>query len=153
MLTETGPQLIEYNVRFGDPECQVLMLRLESDLMELMIAAAEGRLADAAPPVFSDDAALGVVLAANGYPGTPEAGGRIAGLDAVEGAKVFQAGTATDDQGRLVAAGGRVLTVAARGKDVAAAQAAAYEAVDQVDFPGGFCRRDIGWREIARERG
>jgi phosphoribosylamine--glycine ligase len=153
MLTADGPQLIEYNVRFGDPECQVLMLRLESDLLELMIAAAEGRLADAPPPVFSDDAALGVVLAANGYPGTPEAGGRIAGLDAVEGAKVFQAGTATDDQGRLVAAGGRVLTVAARGKDVAAAQAAAYEAVDQVDFPGGFCRRDIGWREIARERG
>jgi phosphoribosylamine--glycine ligase len=153
MLTASGPQLIEYNVRFGDPECQVLMLRLESDLMELMIAAAEGRLAEAAAPVFSDDAALGVVLAANGYPGTPEAGGRIAGLDAVKGAKVFQAGTATDGQGRLVAAGGRVLTVAARGKDVAAAQAAAYEAVDQVDFPGGFCRRDIGWREIARERG
>jgi phosphoribosylamine--glycine ligase len=153
MLTESGPQLIEYNVRFGDPECQVLMLRLESDLLELMIAAAEGRLADAAPPVFSADAALAVVLAANGYPTAPETGGRIAGLDKIGDAQVFQAGTAIDHEGALVAAGGRVLTVAARGKDVAAAQAAAYRALDAIDFPGGFARRDIGWREIARKRG
>ena len=153
MLTDEGPKLIEYNVRFGDPECQVLMMRLESDLLDLMLATAEGRLADAPEPVFSDDSALGVVVAAKGYPGTPEKGGRISGIDKVDGAEIFQAGTATDAEGRLVAAGGRVLTVAARGASVAAAQHAAYAAVDAIDFPDGFSRRDIGWREIARERG
>jgi phosphoribosylamine--glycine ligase len=153
MLTEEGPKLIEYNVRFGDPECQVLMMRLESDLLELMVATAEGRLAEAPTPIFSDEAALGVVVAANGYPGTPEKGGRIAGIDKVGGAEVFQAGTALDSEGRLVASGGRVLTVAARGPTVEAAQRSAYAGVDSIDFPGGFSRRDIGWREIARERG
>ena len=155
MLTADGPKLIEYNVRFGDPECQVLMMRLDSDLLALMIAAAEGKLAEAEPPRFSDDAALAVVIAANGYPGTPEKGGRIGGLDAAAaegGAIVFQAGTALADAG-LVANGGRVLSVAARAGTVAEAQAAAYRAVGAIDFAGGFCRRDIGWREVARSRG
>jgi phosphoribosylamine--glycine ligase len=150
MLTAQGPKLIEYNARFGDPECQVLTTRLESDLLALMLAAAENRLAAAEPPRFSEDAALTVVLAAKGYPGAAEAGGRIAGLDRVEGAKVFHAGTRLQD-GALVAGGGRVLSVTARGATVAEAQRAAYAAVDAIDFPSGFCRRDIGWREIARK--
>jgi phosphoribosylamine--glycine ligase len=155
MLTKSGPMLIEYNVRFGDPECQVLMLRLESDLLPLMLATAEGRLAEAEPPVFRDEAALAVVIAARGYPGEAAKGGKIAGLDraAAAGAEIFHAGTATDSKGELVASGGRILTVAALGEDVAAAQQAAYRAVDSVDFPDGFARRDIGWREIERERG
>ncbi|HVQ07754.1 MAG TPA: phosphoribosylamine--glycine ligase [Allosphingosinicella sp.] len=148
MLTPEGPKLVEYNVRFGDPECQALMLRLESDLLGLMIATAKGALAAAPPPIFSDEAALVVVVAAKGYPGTPAKGGAISGLD-VAGAKVFQAGTALD-RGRLVAAGGRVLGIAARGASVAEAQRAAYRAVDAIAFPDGFCRRDIGWREIER---
>jgi len=148
MLTGDGPNLIEYNVRFGDPECQVLMMRLESDLLTLMIAAAEGRLSEAEPPSFSAEVALAVVLAARGYPGTTETGGSIGGLDTA-GATVFQAGTAVQD-GRLVASGGRVLSVTARGASVADAQRAAYDAVDAIDFPSGYCRRDIGWREIAR---
>jgi phosphoribosylamine--glycine ligase len=154
MLTRTGPKLIEYNARFGDPECQVLMMRLDEDLLELLLATAEGRLAGHAPATFSTAPALTVVMAANGYPGTPEKGGVIAGIDAAEatGARVFQAGTQRDGD-RLVASGGRVLAVTATGPTVAAAQAAAYRAVDAIDFPGGFCRRDIGWREIAREQG
>lgn len=152
MLTADGPKLIEYNARFGDPECQVLMMRLDSDLLPLLLAIAQGRLAEAPAPVFSDDVALTVVMAAAGYPGTPETGGTIDGIEAAEaaGAKIFQAGTKIVD-GRLVASGGRVLAVTARGIDVRAAQAAAYRAVDAIDFPTGFCRRDIGWREIARE--
>ena len=154
MLTADGPKLIEYNVRFGDPECQVLMMRLEDDLLELMLAVAEGRLAEHPEPRFSTDTALTVVMAANGYPGTPETGGAIAGIDAAEatGARVFQAGT-TREGDAIVAAGGRVLAVTATGPDVASAQAAAYRAVDRIDFPTGFCRRDIGWREVAREQG
>jgi phosphoribosylamine---glycine ligase len=148
MLTPEGPKLVEYNVRFGDPECQALMLRLESDLLALMLATAKGELGAAEPPVFLDDAALVVVMAAKGYPGTPKTGGAIAGLDA-RGAKIFHAGTALKN-GKLVAAGGRVLGVAARGASVKEAQAAAYRAVDRIDFPTGFCRRDIGWREVAR---
>ena len=149
MLTRDGPKLIEYNVRFGDPECQVLMMRLESDLLELMWCTARGKLADADPPLFSDDAALTVVMAANGYPGTPEKGGEIKGLDRVSGARVFHAGTA-ERSGRLVASGGRVLNVAARAPNLGEAREAAYAAVDAIDFPGGFCRRDIGWRELGR---
>ena len=148
MLTPDGPKLVEYNVRFGDPECQVLMLRMESDLLGLMLAAARHELAHVAPPAFSDDAALVVVIAARGYPGTPAKGGPIAGLDAA-GATIFQAGTALRD-GALVASGGRVLGVTAAGASVAEAQRAAYAAVDALSFPDGFCRRDIGWREIAR---
>ena len=154
MLTADGPKLIEYNARFGDPECQVLMLRLESDLLPLLLAIAHGRLGDAPAPVFADAPALTVVMAARGYPGTPETGGAIAGIDAAEasGAKVFHAGTRMAGD-TLVAAGGRVLAVTASGDDVRAAQAAAYRAVDAIDFPTGFCRRDIGAREIARENG
>jgi phosphoribosylamine--glycine ligase len=148
MLTPEGPKLVEYNVRFGDPECQVLMLRLESDLLALMLATARGELASAAPPVFSPDPALVVVVAARGYPGAPAKGGAISGLDAA-GATTFQAGTALAD-GRLVASGGRVLGVTASGATVAEARQAAYAAVDAVHFSDGFCRRDIGWREIAR---
>ena len=153
MLTEQGPKLIEYNCRFGDPECQVMMLRLESDLVELLQACAENRLAAIEPPRFSDDAALTVVMAAKGYPGTPEKGGAISGIAAAEqnGAHVFHAGTAAVDGG-LVANGGRVLNVTARGSSVSEARARAYAAVDAIDFPSGFCRRDIGWREVARER-
>jgi len=153
MLAAEGPKLIEYNVRFGDPECQVLMVRLESDLLELMCATAKGNLADADPPRFSDEAALTVVMAANGYPGTPERGGIVGGIAEAEqaGAMVFQAGTA-EAEGKLVADGGRVLAVTATGKGVKAAQKAAYAAVNLIDFPSGFCRRDIGWRELGRGR-
>ncbi len=152
MLTKTGVQLIEYNARFGDPECQVLMLRLESDLGELMLAVAENRLAALEAPRLSPDTALTVVMAAKGYPETPEKGGAIAGLDGAEatGAKVFHAGTALKD-GQLVANGGRVLNVTARGRNATEAQARAYAAVDAIDFADGFCRRDIGYREVARE--
>ena len=152
MLTADGPKLIEYNARFGDPECQVLMMRLESDLLELLLATAEGRLAEAAPPIFSEQAALTVVMAANGYPGTPAKGGVIGGIAAAEasGAKLFHAGTALDGDA-LIANGGRVLSVTALGPTVAEARARAYAAVDAIDFPSGFCRRDIGWRELNRE--
>ena len=154
MLTPSGVQLIEYNARFGDPECQVLMLRLEDDLAELLLAVAENRLATVTGPRLSDDTALTVVLAAEGYPGTPKSGGSIGGIAAAEadGAKVFHAGTELKD-GQLLATGGRVLNVTARGSSVGEAQARAYAAVDALDFPDGFCRRDIGWREVARERG
>jgi len=152
MLTAKGPELIEYNCRFGDPECQVMLMRLESDLVELLHACAENRLAAIEPPRFSPDAALTVVMAANGYPGTPDKGGAIGGIEAAEaeGAKVFHAGTALDGD-TLVASGGRVLSVTARAATVTEAQERAYAAVDALDFPGGFCRRDIGWREVARE--
>jgi phosphoribosylamine--glycine ligase len=150
MLTADGPKLIEYNARFGDPECQVLMMRLESDLLELMALTAAGRLAQAPPPAFAEDTALTVVMAARGYPGAVEKGGAIR-IPATlpQGAMVFHAGTASHD-GALVASGGRVLNVSARAGTVAGARDAAYAAVDAIDFPGGFCRRDIGWRALAR---
>jgi len=149
MLTSEGPKLIEYNVRFGDPECQVLMMRLESDLLELMLATALGRLGEVHVPRFSTDAALTVVMAARGYPGTPQTGGAINGIAAAEaeGAKIFQAATVLAD-GRLRTAGGRVMAVTALASDIAAAQAAAYKAVEKIEFPTGFCRRDIGWRAL-----
>ena len=149
MLTRTGPKLIEYNARFGDPEAQVILRRFEGDLLETMLAVAEGRLADLPPPAFTDATALTVVIAARGYPGTPAAGGAI-DLSAVEGATVFQAGT-RDAEGQLIASGGRVLAVTATGTSVADAQAAAYRGVDAVRYADGFHRRDIGWREVARE--
>jgi len=149
MLTRTGPKLIEYNARFGDPEAQVILPRFEGDLLETMLAVAEGRLADLPPPAFTDATALTVVIAARGYPGTPAAGGAI-DLSAVEGATVFQAGT-RDAEGQLIASGGRVLAVTATGTSVADAQAAAYRGVDAVRYADGFHRRDIGWREVARE--
>jgi phosphoribosylamine--glycine ligase len=153
ILTARGPRLIESNARFGDPECQVLMPRLESDLLLMMLACAEGRLNEVEAPRFSERVALTVVMAAQGYPGTPETGGGIEGIDRAEaaGAIVFQAGT-RQEGGRLVASGGRVLAVTAEGPTVSWAQQAAYTAVDRIDFPGGFCRRDIGWREVEREK-
>ncbi|UVO50454.1 phosphoribosylamine--glycine ligase [Sphingomonas sp. SUN019] len=154
MLTADGPKLIEYNVRFGDPECQVLMMRFAGDLLETLLAVAEGRLADLPAPAFDDAVALTVVMAANGYPGAPETGGAVRGIAAAEatGAMVFQAGTKAEGKG-VVAAGGRVLAVTATGHDVATAQAAAYRAVDALDFPTGFCRRDIGWRAVVGQDG
>ena len=150
MLTAQGPRLIEYNARFGDPECQVLMMRLQSDLVALMLACAQGTL-EGVEIALADETALTVVMAAKGYPGTPEKGGAIdLGAAEAEGAKVFHAGTALKD-GALVASGGRVLNVTAMGGSVTEAQARAYAAVDAVRFPSGFCRRDIGWREVARE--
>ena len=153
MLTAQRPQLIEYNCRFGDPEAQVLMMRFKGDLAALLLAVAQGRLAEASTPAFAPDPALTVVMAANGYPGVPKKGGTIAGLDRAEerGAKVFHAGTALAGD-TLLANGGRVLAVTACGASVAAAQATAYSAIRVVDFPTGFCRSDIGWREIVRER-
>lgn len=150
MLTAEGPKLIEYNARFGDPECQVLMMRLQSDLVEIMLACAQGELAGTEVSL-RDQTALTVVMAAKGYPGTPEKGGAI-DLSGVEpgAAKVFHAGTALKD-GTLVANGGRVLAVTATGASVTEAQARAYAAVDAIRFASGFCRRDIGWREVARE--
>ncbi len=154
MLTGDGPKLIEYNARFGDPECQVLMMRFDGDLVSLLLAVAQGHLAEYGPVELAPRTALTVVMAAKGYPGTPEKGGSIAGIAVAEatGARIFHAGTAEKD-GKLVASGGRVLNVTATGDSVGAAQQAAYAAVDALDFPGGFCRRDIGWREVARERG
>ena len=149
MLTEQGPKLIEYNARFGDPECQVLMLRYQGDLAQIMLATATGALAKAALPVFADQTALTVVIAAKGYPGTPEKGG-IIDIGATGDAKVFHAGTAIKD-GRLTASGGRVLNVTALGNSAREAQVNAYAAVDAISFPTGFCRRDIGWREVKRE--
>ena len=153
MLTADGPKLIEYNVRFGDPECQVLMLRLDDDLLPLLLASAEGRLAEFAPR-WRGEAALTVVMAAKGYPGTPEKGSVISGVEeaAGDGVVIFHAGTARDAAGRLVAAGGRVLNVTAAGASVSEAQKRAYAAVDRIDWPGGFCRRDIGWRAVEREK-
>ena len=149
MLTDEGPKLIEYNARFGDPECQVLMMRYEGDLVALMLVVATGNLAAADTPMFADESALIVVMAANGYPGNPEKGG-IIDIGGARGAKIFHAGT-TEKDGQLVATGGRVLNVTATGANVTKAQKAAYVAVDAIDFPTGFCRRDIGWREVERE--
>jgi phosphoribosylamine--glycine ligase len=152
MITQEGPKLIEYNVRFGDPETQVLMLRLKSDLLPALIATADGVL-KTFDLRWHDDAALTVVMAAIGYPGDYAKGSEIRGLDAaraVEGAEIFHAGTARDGK-RLIATGGRVLNVSARGRTIAEAQQRAYAAVAKIDWPGGFCRSDIGWRALARK--
>jgi phosphoribosylamine---glycine ligase len=152
ILTADGPKLIEYNARFGDPETQVLMVRLKSDLLAALLATVDGVL-KSFDVRWYDATALTVVMAANGYPGTPEKGTEIKGLDAAarfEGVEVFHAGTARHGD-KLVATGGRVLAVTALGADVADAQAQAYRAVDAIQWPGGFCRRDIGWRAIERE--
>jgi len=152
MLTPGGPKLIEYNVRFGDPECQVLMPRLESDILPVMRDACDGAL-DTLSLRWSHETALTVVLAARGYPGAVEKGSEIRGIDAAEaipGARVFHAGT-REEHGRLTANGGRVLNVTALGSKVAEAQERAYAAVNRIDWPEGFCRRDIGWRAVARK--
>jgi phosphoribosylamine--glycine ligase len=153
MITKDGPKLYEYNVRFGDPECQVLMLRLKSDLLAALIATADGVL-DTFDLRWHDDAALTVVMASKGYPGDYAKDTEIRGLEKareVPGVEIFHAGTRREGD-RLLAAGGRVLCVTARGKTVAEAQARAYEAVHAIDWPGGFYRNDIGWRAVAREK-
>ena len=152
MLTADGPKLIEYNVRFGDPECQVLMMRLKDDLLTLLNAAVDGQLAHMSVR-WCDEAALTVVMAAKGYPGTPGKGTSIGGLEEAsgDGVEIFHAGTALAGE-TLVANGGRVLNVTALGATVSDAAARAYSAVDRLDWPGGFCRRDIGWRAIEREK-
>ncbi len=151
MITSEGPKLIEYNVRFGDPECQVLMMRLKDDLLVFLKAAADGQLAHMSVR-WRDEAALTVVMAARGYPGAVDKGSVIRGVETVgENVQVFHAGTARKDCG-LVANGGRVLAVTATGRTVSEAQRRAYAAVDRIDWPGGFCRRDIGWRAVEREK-
>jgi phosphoribosylamine--glycine ligase len=153
MITAEGPKLIEYNVRFGDPECQVMMLRLKSDLVPALVAARDGML-KSFDLRWTGEAALTVVMAANGYPGNYQKGSAIAGLDdaaQVEGVEIFHAGTKADG-GRVLANGGRVLNVSALGRTVADAQARAYAAVDRIQWPEGFCRRDIGWQAVKREK-
>jgi phosphoribosylamine--glycine ligase len=152
MLTADGPKLIEYNVRFGDPECEAIMPLIDGDFAELLLAVAGGRM-DEVQPRLTGKHAVTVIVAARGYPGTPASGGLIREIEAaeqVEGVTVFHAGTALGDQG-LVAKGGRVLAVTAVAESFANARARAYRAVDQIDFADGFHRRDIGWRELARE--
>ncbi|WP_137132354.1 phosphoribosylamine--glycine ligase [Rhizobium sp. FY34] len=151
MVTAKGPELIEYNVRFGDPETQVLMMRLKSDLLPILYAAATGTLSEVTAD-WHEDVALTVVMASKGYPAAYEKNTPIDHLPpATDGAKVFHAGTALKD-GQLVASGGRVLNLTASGKTVAEAQARAYALVDQVKWDNGFCRRDIGWQAIQRDK-
>ena len=172
MIKDGVATLLEHNVRFGDPECEALMLRLESDLLELLLAASEGKLSEASAPRWSDDASMTVVLAAEGYPGDYKKNTEIRGIKRAEAAgteeaikrgskaetpaKVFHAGTSNSNQSDagdddlVLSSGGRVLAVTARAPGVAAAQAAAYAAVDQIDWPEGFCRRDIGWRAVGK---
>ena len=154
MLTADGPKLIEYNVRFGDPECEAIMPLIDGDFAELLHAVATGRLGKIEPPRLSDKHTVTVIVAARGYPGSPASGGLIRDIDAaeqVEGVTVFHAGTALGEAG-LVAKGGRVLAVTAVADSFANARARAYRAVDQIDFADGFYRHDIGWRELAREK-
>ncbi|WP_374573681.1 phosphoribosylamine--glycine ligase [Phenylobacterium sp.] len=152
MATSEGPKLVEFNVRFGDPECQVLMLRLESDLVPYLLACAIGRLAELPPPRWRPQSAVCVVMAAEGYPDSPVAGSIIRGAEQDFGPDVvvFHAGTARDEDGVLRAAGGRVLNVCALGATLKDAQDKAYAAAARIDCPGGFYRRDIGWRALGR---
>jgi phosphoribosylamine--glycine ligase len=152
MATKHGPKLVEFNARFGDPECQVLMPRLESDLVPYLVACANGTLADMPEPKWRDASAVCVVVAAKGYPGAPAAGGEIRGTDADLGvdAVVFHAGTKLDAAGVLRASGGRVLNVCARGATLVEAREKAYAAIAKIDFADGFHRTDIGWRALER---
>lgn len=150
MLTADGPKLIEYNVRFGDPECEAIMPRIEGDFATLLHDVATGTVPDA--PALSGETTMTVIIAAKGYPGTPAKGGVIHGLDAAEQVSdvtVFQAGTSMNGS-QLVASGGRVLAVTAKGRSLGEARERAYRAVDAIDFADGFHRRDIGWRELER---
>ncbi|WP_137181689.1 phosphoribosylamine--glycine ligase [Roseomonas sp. AR75] len=150
MLTAEGPKLIEFNVRFGDPECQALLLRLRSDLLPALLAAAQGDLAGVRLDM-SDDPSLVVVMAAEGYPATPRKGTEIRGLEAagaLPGVRIFHAGTARRADGTIIADGGRVLGIGGTGATLRDARDAAYAAVDALDWPGGFCRRDIGFRAL-----
>src|SRR6201747_1857903 len=154
MLTAEGPKLFEYNVRFGDPECQVLMLRMMSDIVPALLACCDGQLKNFDLRWFPEPA-LTVVMAAKGYPGDYARGTRIEGLDEaakVEGVEIFHAGTVAKD-GHVLSNGGRVLNVCATGKTVEEAQQRAYAAIDRINWPEGFCRRDIGWQAVAREKG
>jgi phosphoribosylamine---glycine ligase len=153
MVTKDGPKLVEYNARFGDPECQVLMLRMMSDILPALIACADGQLKNFSLRWF-DDVALTVIMATKGYPGDYGKGSVIEGLDdaaKVEGVEIFHAGTRVDGT-RILANGGRVLNICATGKTVAEAQQRAYQAVDRIKWPDGFCRRDIGWQAVEREK-
>ena len=151
MITKDGPKLIEFNVRFGDPECEVLMVRLMSDILPALIAAHDGTL-DEIELEWNDEAALSVVMASKGYPEAYTKGSEIRNLDAAasdEGVEIFHAGTKAEGR-TTTAVGGRVLAVTALGRSVSKAQEKAYAAVDKIDWPEGFCRRDIGYRAIAR---
>jgi phosphoribosylamine--glycine ligase len=153
MVTAQGPKLVEYNARFGDPECQVLMMRMMSDLLPALIASADGQLKNFSLRWY-DDVALTVIMATKGYPGDYGKGSVIKGLDAaaaIEGVEIFHAGTKADGD-KILASGGRVLNICASGETVREAQQRAYAAVDKIDWPEGFCRHDIGWRATARER-
>ena len=153
MITDRGPQLIEYNVRFGDPECQVLLARWQSDPLPALLAAAKGQLAGY-EVTWSQRAAITVVMAAKGYPGNYTRGSEIKGIAAAEsefGVSVLHAGTVLDGQ-RLLANGGRVLGVTAQGANIREARERAYQGIDAIDWPDGFCRRDIGWRALDRDK-
>jgi len=153
MLTADGPKLIEYNARFGDPECEAIMPRIEGDFAELLMAVASGRLGEIGKPELSSQSTMTIIVAAEGYPGTPRRGGAIDGVEAAErehGVIVFHAGTARHSSGALLAGGGRVLAVTAVADTLANARARAYRGVDAIDFADGFHRRDIGWRELER---
>ncbi len=152
MATDQGPRLVEFNARFGDPECQVLMMRLKSDLAPYLLACAQGDLGRLPSPEFHADTVVCVVMAAKGYPDSPLSGSIIRGAEQDFGpdVQVFHAGTARDKEGRLTAAGGRVLNVCARGADVTQARERAYAAIRKIDWPGGFYRSDIGWRALER---
>ena len=153
MLTREGPKLVEYNARFGDPECQVLMMRMTSDIVPVLLACADGQLNNISLR-WTDEVAITVIMATRGYPGDYGKGSVIRGLDdaaRIEGVEIFHAGTKLANGG-IVASGGRVLNVCAMGKTVSEARERAYKAVDLIDWPEGFCRRDIGWREVERER-
>ena len=151
MLSPGGPRLVEFNARFGDPECQVLMMRLDGDVVPYLLAAARGGLADLPAPAWRDEAVICVVVAARGYPEAPLTGSviRLPEGDPPEGVEIFHAGTTRRADGALIAAGGRVLNVCARGRDLAQARDRAYAVVDRIDWPEGFHRRDIGWRALA----
>jgi phosphoribosylamine--glycine ligase len=153
MVTKDGPKLVEYNARFGDPECQVLMLRMMSDIVPALMACADGQLKNFSLRWY-DDVALTVIMATRGYPGEYGKGSVIEGLDEaaqVEGVEIFHAGTVAKD-GQILANGGRVLNICASGRTVSEAQQRAYQAVDRIRWPEGFCRRDIGWQAVAREK-
>ncbi|MEE1555487.1 MAG: phosphoribosylglycinamide synthetase C domain-containing protein, partial [Alphaproteobacteria bacterium] len=152
MITERGPQLIEYNVRFGDPECQVLLARWQSDPLAALVAAAKGQLAGYEVD-WSERAAITVVMAAQGYPGDYAKGSEINGIaeaEAIARVSVLHAGTQLED-GRMLSNGGRVLGVTAQGRDIRTARERAYQGIEAIDWPEGFCRSDIGWRAVERE--
>ncbi|WP_203292780.1 phosphoribosylamine--glycine ligase [Maricaulis parjimensis] len=151
MVTQDGPKTVEFNIRFGDPECQVLMFRIADDILPYLRATADGTLGEMEPLQWTPEPAITVVMAAKGYPGDYKKGTLIEGVDAankMEGVQVFEAGTSRDNQGRRTAAGGRVLNVTASGESLHYAVDRAYAAVDQINWPDGFCRRDIAWRAL-----